>query len=145
MPHAGVYALASLISSVSAALILASGPSHTETRSLQGTVHDAKRGPSTYDGCRASPCQIAYRMHLLTLLCFAVAEYVHDPPASKFRGGLLLMGTLATGSFSYQEHGGPYALSPKGSYADHAIVNLTAHLSRVVYEGVLNFVERYMS
>ena len=115
MPHAGVYVLASLISSVSAALILASGPSYIEPRSPQGTVYDANPGQSTYDGCRTSPCQIVYRMHfLLTLLCFMVAEYVHDLSASKFCGGLLLMGALTTGS-SYQEHGGQYALSPKGS------------------------------
>ncbi|KAN0084244.1 hypothetical protein V8E55_007748 [Tylopilus felleus] len=60
MPHAGVYVLASLISGVSTAFILASAPSYTEPRSLQGAAYDVKRGPSTYDGCRAGPCQVAY-------------------------------------------------------------------------------------
>ena len=115
MPRAGVCVLASLISGVSTALILASGPSYTEPRSLQGAVHNVKRGQSTDDGCRASPCQIVYRMHLLALPCFAAAEYVYDPSASKLCGRLLLMGTLTTSSFSHQEHRGQYVLSPKGS------------------------------
>jgi hypothetical protein len=115
MPHAGVYVLASLISGVSAALILASGPSYTEPRSHQGTVYNVKRGQSTDDGCRASPCQIAYRMYLLTLLPLPAAEYVYNASASKFCAGFLPMGTLATSSFSHQAHGGQYALPPKGS------------------------------
>ncbi|KAF8438130.1 hypothetical protein L210DRAFT_2307366 [Boletus edulis BED1] len=60
MPHAGTYVLACLISGVSAALILASGPSYTESRSPQGTPYNVNGGRSTYDGCRAGPCQIAY-------------------------------------------------------------------------------------
>ncbi|KAG9313452.1 hypothetical protein JVU11DRAFT_5775 [Chiua virens] len=53
---AGVYILASLISGVSAALILASGPGHAEARSLEGPAHHAKRGSSTYEDCRAGSC-----------------------------------------------------------------------------------------
>lgn len=113
MPRARVYVLASLISGVSAALILASGSSYTETRFPQSTAYNVKQGQSTYDGCRASPCQIAYRMLLLSFT-FVVAEYVHDPSASKLCGGLLLMGSLTASSFSYQEHGGQCALSPMG-------------------------------
>ncbi|KAG6377464.1 hypothetical protein JVT61DRAFT_15270 [Boletus reticuloceps] len=103
MPHAGTYVLACLISGVSAALILASGPSHTESRSPQDNVNG---GRSTYDGCRAGPCQIAYCMYSLAFHPLMAAEYAHDLSFSKFCGGFLLMGTITSSSFSYQEHGG---------------------------------------
>ncbi|KAH0826594.1 hypothetical protein J3R83DRAFT_4954 [Lanmaoa asiatica] len=106
MPQACVYVLASLISGVSAAaLILASSPSYTEARSLQGATYNVKWEQSTHSGRRASPSQVAYRMLLFAFLSFVAAEYVHDPSASKLCGGLLLMGSPTASSFSYQEHG----------------------------------------
>ena len=131
MPHAGVYVLASLISGVSTAFILTSAPSYTEPRSLQGAAYDVKRGPSTYDGCRAGPCQVAYCTHLLTLLPLAAAEHVHGPSASKLCGGLLLMGTLKP---SYR---GQYALCCRRGGQPRN--NLAAHHSRVVYECVSKY------
>lgn len=86
MPHAGVYVLASLISGVSAALILASGPSHAEPRSPQGTTYNVKRGQSTHNGGRTSSCQVAYRTFLLTFPYSMAPQYVHGPSASKLCG-----------------------------------------------------------
>ena len=71
MPQAGAYIFASL---VSAALILASGPSYTQARSPQGTVHNEKRGQSAYNKCRASSCQFAYRTFVPPFIHFVVAE-----------------------------------------------------------------------
>jgi len=143
MPRAGVYVLAGLISSVSAALILASAPSHTEPRSLRGTVHNVKQGQSTFDEYRASPSQIVYRMHSLPFLS---SEYVPDHSASELCGGLLFMGTLTAGAFSYQEHGGQYALLPKGNQANHAVTSqhtLVAWCMQVCWAyGVIHVIHR---
>ena len=69
MPQAGLYIFASLLSGVSAALVLTSGPSYAHARYPQGVPHNDKQEQSAYE-CHASSCQTAYRTPLLTFVYF---------------------------------------------------------------------------